>query len=88
VRAVVGLSNELGMATTAQDVETEAQLALVAAAGCTQVQGYLFSPAVSASAVPELLGRMQTCPPSDAFLAVSNRDAVADTRASVQRDAA
>jgi diguanylate cyclase (GGDEF)-like protein len=55
VRAVTGLANELGMATTAEGVETREQLDAVTQAGCTEVQGYLFSPAVSGRAVPDLL---------------------------------
>lgn len=55
VRAVAGLSNELGMATTAEGVETLEQLDAVTLAGCTEVQGYLFSPAVPGCAVPDLL---------------------------------
>ena len=43
VRAVAGLGNELGMATTAEGVETAEQLDAVTLAGCTEVQGYLFS---------------------------------------------
>jgi diguanylate cyclase (GGDEF)-like protein/PAS domain S-box-containing protein len=55
VRAVAGLSNELGMATTAEGVETMAQLEAVTMAGCTEVQGYLFSPAVPAAGVADML---------------------------------
>ena len=52
-----GLSSELGMATTAEGVETQEQLDALAVIGCTEVQGYLFSPAVpggagAGSAVP------------------------------------
>jgi diguanylate cyclase (GGDEF)-like protein len=55
IRAVAGLSNELGMLTTAEGVETPEQLALLTAVGCTEVQGYLFSPAVPASEIPRVL---------------------------------
>jgi diguanylate cyclase (GGDEF)-like protein len=58
VRAVAGLSRELGMATTAEGVETREQLDLLASAGCTEVQGYLFSPAVPSAEVAALLGRI------------------------------
>src|SRR6185295_16154390 len=53
VRAVVSLSSELGMATTAEGVETQYQLDALAAIGCTEVQGYLFSAAVPGSQVPD-----------------------------------
>ena len=43
VRAVTGLSSSLGIATTAEGVENEDQLARLIAEGCTEVQGYLFS---------------------------------------------
>ena len=43
VRAVAGLCESLGIATTAEGVETEAQLAFLTAERCTEVQGFLFS---------------------------------------------
>jgi diguanylate cyclase (GGDEF)-like protein/PAS domain S-box-containing protein len=58
VRAVADLSGELGMATTAEGVETREQLDALTAIGCTEVQGYLFSPAVPGGQVPDLLRRM------------------------------
>jgi EAL domain-containing protein (putative c-di-GMP-specific phosphodiesterase class I) len=44
IRAVTGLGTSLGIATTAEGVETSEQLARLRAEGCTEVQGYLFSP--------------------------------------------
>ena len=44
VRAVTGLGKSLGISTTAEGVETQDQLQLLRAEGCTEVQGYLFSP--------------------------------------------
>ena len=44
VRAVAGLGKSLGISTTAEGVETADQLQLLRAEGCTEVQGYLFSP--------------------------------------------
>jgi diguanylate cyclase (GGDEF)-like protein len=43
VRAIAGLGSTLGIATTAEGVETDEQLEKVRAEGCTEVQGYLFS---------------------------------------------
>ena len=43
IRAVTGLGSSLGMSTTAEGVETEAQLRQLREEGCTEVQGYLFS---------------------------------------------
>jgi diguanylate cyclase (GGDEF)-like protein len=58
VRAVTALSRELGMATTAEGVETREQLAALARAGCTDAQGYLFSRPVAETAIAELLRTM------------------------------
>ncbi len=44
VRAVVGLSSSLGIISTAEGVETNAQLERLRAEGCNEVQGFLFSP--------------------------------------------
>jgi EAL domain-containing protein (putative c-di-GMP-specific phosphodiesterase class I) len=55
VLAICGLARQLDLATTAEGVETEAQLAAVASAGCVEVQGYLFSRPVAADAVPAVL---------------------------------
>ena len=55
VRAVTTLGHDLGMATTAEGVETRKQFDALTHAGCTEVQGYLFSPAVPGAAVLELL---------------------------------
>jgi EAL domain-containing protein (putative c-di-GMP-specific phosphodiesterase class I) len=43
VCAIAALGRELNMVTAAEGVETLEQLELVRAAGCQQVQGYLFS---------------------------------------------
>ncbi|PZO91602.1 MAG: diguanylate cyclase [Sphingomonas sanxanigenens] len=42
IRAVVALADSLGMATTAEGVETEEELAMIRRLGCRKVQGYLF----------------------------------------------
>jgi predicted signal transduction protein with EAL and GGDEF domain len=54
VRAVASLGRELGMATTAEGVETWEQLDLLVSAGCSEIQGYLFSPAVTGDAVADI----------------------------------
>jgi EAL domain-containing protein (putative c-di-GMP-specific phosphodiesterase class I) len=59
VRAMMGLGVNLGMITTAEGVETEEQLAALRAEGCTEVQGYLFSPARPAGEIAALLSRMR-----------------------------
>jgi diguanylate cyclase (GGDEF)-like protein len=46
VRAVADLAESLKMTTTAEGVETRAQLDRVRELGCTEVQGYFYSPPV------------------------------------------
>jgi EAL domain-containing protein (putative c-di-GMP-specific phosphodiesterase class I) len=43
IKAVAGLGRGLGIVTTAEGVETQAQLDQVRAEGCSEVQGYFFS---------------------------------------------
>jgi len=57
VKAVISLGRSLGMSTTAEGVETEAQLDLVRQQGCTEVQGFLFSPPLPAAAVTRLFAK-------------------------------
>ena len=54
VKAVIDLGRSLGMATTAEGVETEAQLDTIRRQGCTEVQGFLFSPPLPSSAIDRL----------------------------------
>ena len=44
VLAIAGLAKNLGIATTAEGVETKQQLQQVKALGCSEMQGFLFSP--------------------------------------------
>jgi diguanylate cyclase (GGDEF)-like protein len=44
VRAVVAMGGGLSIATTAEGVETQEQLELLTDEGCSEAQGYLFSP--------------------------------------------
>jgi len=55
VRAVTGLGKSLGIVTTAEGVETEAQFELLRQEGCTQAQGYLFSQPRPAAEVERML---------------------------------
>jgi len=55
VRAIIGLAKGLGLTTTAEGIETTAQLSNLKADGCLEGQGYLFGKAIPASAIPELL---------------------------------
>jgi diguanylate cyclase (GGDEF)-like protein len=56
IKAVIGLGQSLGMTTTAEGIETEEQLEAVRAQGCSEVQGFLFSPPLPAKGVAMLLG--------------------------------
>jgi len=62
VRAIAGLGHSLGIATTAEGVETVAQLDALVADGCTEMQGYLFSPPRPASEVAGLLAVADSWP--------------------------
>src|SRR5947208_2237597 len=59
VRAVTGLGKSLGIVTTAEGVETEAQFDLLRREGCTQAQGYLFSRPVPAAEVMKMLAKVR-----------------------------
>jgi diguanylate cyclase (GGDEF)-like protein/PAS domain S-box-containing protein len=50
VRAIIGLGRGLGLRVVAEGVETEAQYAELRAEGCDEVQGYLFSRPLEATA--------------------------------------
>jgi EAL domain-containing protein (putative c-di-GMP-specific phosphodiesterase class I) len=80
VRAVVNIAAERHMTTTAEGVETQAQQELLRALGCSEMQGYLFSPAKPAAEIRQLffthrerapvtpLGRLRKRRPSAAKL--------------------
>jgi EAL domain-containing protein (putative c-di-GMP-specific phosphodiesterase class I) len=57
VRALVAMALARSMSTTAEGVETEEQRKLLRELGCTQMQGFLFSPAVPIRRLEELFGR-------------------------------
>jgi diguanylate cyclase (GGDEF)-like protein len=59
VRSVTSLCRALGIATTAEGVETAQQFDGVQASGCTNVQGYLFSRPVPAAKIPALCEKLQ-----------------------------
>ncbi len=65
IRSVVELAQRLGMTTTAEGVETEAQLALIRSTGCTEGQGWLFGKPQSILAVLPLLEAARSAGPRD-----------------------
>jgi diguanylate cyclase (GGDEF)-like protein len=66
VRAVVSIAAARNITTTAEGVETEEQRSLLQTFGCTEMQGYLFSPAKPAVDLRKLF-----------FAHLRNREAVA-----------
>jgi EAL domain-containing protein (putative c-di-GMP-specific phosphodiesterase class I) len=57
VGLIIRLAHTLGLAVTAESVETAAQCAHLHGLGCDTGQGWFFARAVPAAAVPGLLGR-------------------------------
>ena len=55
VRAIIGLSKQLGLKVVAEGVETPAQLAALRESDCDHYQGYLFSRPVDAAALESML---------------------------------
>jgi diguanylate cyclase (GGDEF)-like protein len=58
VRTIASLGSVLGVETTAEGVETEAQLDFVRACGCTAVQGYYFGRPVAAAETGRTIERL------------------------------
>jgi EAL domain-containing protein (putative c-di-GMP-specific phosphodiesterase class I) len=59
VAAMIALAHRLGLAVTAEGVETPEQLAFLRRNGCDLLQGYLFSPPVSPERFEDLLRGQQ-----------------------------
>ena len=55
VHALIGLAASLGVATTAEAVETIDQFLMLRTLGCTEAQGFLFSRPLAASDIPGFL---------------------------------
>jgi diguanylate cyclase (GGDEF)-like protein len=62
VRAVAALANGLGMAATAEGVETQEQLDTIKSEGCTEMQGFLFSQPLPAAEIERLF--LANCKPA------------------------
>ena len=54
VQAVVNIAAASDMTTTAEGVETDQQRNLLCILGCTEMQGFLFSPAIPAAAIRQM----------------------------------
>jgi diguanylate cyclase (GGDEF)-like protein len=57
VQAVVNIARSRNMTTTAEGVETERQREMLLGFGCTEMQGYLFSPAMPVAKIRMLLSQ-------------------------------
>jgi diguanylate cyclase (GGDEF)-like protein/PAS domain S-box-containing protein len=55
IRAILTLGHSMGMTTTAEGVETRAQLTYLRAEGCMEVQGYFFAQALTNDKIAEVL---------------------------------
>jgi EAL domain-containing protein (putative c-di-GMP-specific phosphodiesterase class I) len=58
IAAIISMGHALGLEVTAEGVETNEQLAYLRAQGCDRAQGWLFSPAVVAAELPDVLHRL------------------------------
>ena len=67
VRAIAALANGMGMTATAEGVETREQLERIAAEGCTEMQGYLFSRPLPAAEIERRFLSLEA--PRDRFAA-------------------
>jgi EAL domain-containing protein (putative c-di-GMP-specific phosphodiesterase class I) len=63
---IIALSHSLNLKVIAEGVETESQLALLAARNCDEVQGYLFSPPLPAEELASLVVNHRAKPPQAA----------------------
>jgi diguanylate cyclase (GGDEF)-like protein len=57
VQAVINIARSRNMTTTAEGVETERQREMLLSFGCTEMQGYLFSPAMPVAKIRVLLSQ-------------------------------
>ena len=62
VKAVIGLGQSLGMTTTAEGIETQAQLSLIREHNGTEAQGFLLGKPLSEGAVHDFLQKSHTLP--------------------------
>ena len=71
--AIINLGHSLGLKVVAEGVETESQLEFLREKGCDEMQGFFFSPAVSADEMESLLRRSGAAPAAQVPAAISER---------------
>ena len=64
IRMIAALGSSLCVQTTAEGVETDSEMEIVRAAGCSQMQGYLLSQPVAADELAPLLQRLADADPA------------------------
>ena len=69
VEAIISLAHGLNLQTVAEGVEHDDQLAILQAAGCDLIQGYIFSPPLPAAEASRLLWQETMADPSTAVMA-------------------
>jgi len=62
VSAIIALARSLNIGVLAEGVETRGQAERLAGLGCPRMQGYLYSPAVQAARIPDLVRSLATTP--------------------------
>jgi diguanylate cyclase (GGDEF)-like protein/PAS domain S-box-containing protein len=60
VEAIISLAHRLNLSVTAEGVETEDQVRLLAEKGCDEMQGYYFSPPVPLEKLPNVLTKLHS----------------------------
>ena len=69
VRAMVNLAKDLGLSISADGVESGAQADALLALGCTTHQGHLYSPAITATALEDMILKMAADRATDGLMA-------------------
>ena len=70
VRSMLALAASLGVAVTAEGVETEAVAERLQAMGCTHAQGYFYAPPLPASEIAAIAGCARFKPPAPQYEAL------------------
>jgi EAL domain-containing protein (putative c-di-GMP-specific phosphodiesterase class I) len=71
-KAILSMAHELRMNVVAEGVETVAQLHMLQALSCSEIQGNFISPPVPASEIPPLLSKRYLFPPYGVSLQAVN----------------